>query len=123
MYNTNNVVERITLEEILNRTTEYDIYRLYIGKSFKIGHIMNSPLRNDKNPSFGIFKCNKSGDLLFKDHSTGEAGNCIKFVQLKFDISYNESLKKIWNDITGNKLYISKKGEHQQKRIGIQYFF
>ena len=115
MYSTKDVVERITLEEILKRTTEYDIYRYYIGKNFKIGHIMSSPLRADNNPSFGIFKSSKSGELLFKDHATGESGNCIKFLMLLYEtrgdrITYNKALKIIWQEVVTHKLYRSELG-------------
>ena len=41
----------ITLDYILSKVTEYDIYAQYIG-SFKVGMIYNSPFRKDKNPSF-----------------------------------------------------------------------
>lgn len=40
----------ITLDYILSKVTEYDIYAQYIG-SFKVGMIYNSPFRKDKNPS------------------------------------------------------------------------
>ena len=115
MYSTKNVVERITLEEILKRTTEYDIYRYYIGENFKIGHIMSSPLRTDTNPSFGIFKSSKTGELLFKDHATGESGNCIKFLMLLYEtrgnrITYNKALKIIWEEIINKRLCVTNTG-------------
>ena len=47
--------ETITLDWILSKVTEYDIYSAYIG-NFKVGMIYNSPFRQDKNPSFGLFR-------------------------------------------------------------------
>lgn len=44
----------ITLDWILSRVTEYDIYAAYIG-NFKVGMIYNSPLRKDKTPSLDVF--------------------------------------------------------------------
>lgn len=55
----------ITLDYILSRVTEYDIYARYIGQ-FKIGYIYNSPFREDKNPSFGIFRSRKQVNSYLK---------------------------------------------------------
>lgn len=71
----------ITLDWILSKVNEYDIYAHYIGQ-FKVGMIYNSPFRKDKNPSFGVYYSKRTNQLLFKDHGTGECGNIIKFVQL-----------------------------------------
>lgn len=87
----------ITLDWILSKVTEYDIYAKYIGE-FKVGMIYNSPFRKDKNPSFGIFYSKRTDQLLFKDHGTGECGNVIKFVQLYTGITnYPDILKDIVN--------------------------
>lgn len=106
---TENIVEKITKEEILKRTTEYDIYASYMPTKFEIGRIMSSPFHEDKNPSFGIFKDKDNGSLLFKDHSKDISGDCIKFVSLLFDLTYKQTLDKIWKEVvlTGT---ISKEG-------------
>jgi hypothetical protein len=113
IYNSNNISginhDEITTDLILSKVTEYDIYKYYIGSDFKIGRITNSPLRNDNNPSFGIFKAlNKS--LLFKDQATGDSGNCITFVAKLNNISYKKAEKLIYKDIIANKLKISTVG-------------
>ena len=93
----------ITLDYILSKVTEYDIYTKYIGQ-FKVGMIYNSPFRKDNNPSFGIFYSKRTKQLLFKDHGTGECGNVVKFVSLYTGLTnYNDIL----NDIV-NKLNITK---------------
>ena len=85
----------VTLEWILSKVTEYDIYAKYIGQ-FKVGMIYNSPFRKDKNPSFGIFYSKRTKQLLFKDHGTGECGNVVKFVQLYTGkTNYNDILQDI----------------------------
>ena len=93
--NTDNIVERITEEEILKRTTEYDIYSFYMPKKFEVGRIMSSPFRNDIHPSFGIFKSSRTGSLLFKDQATGDVGNCFKFVSILYNLSYRQALDKV----------------------------
>ena len=112
----------ITLDYILSKVTEYDIYARYIGQ-FKIGFIYNSPFREDKNPSFGIFRSRKSGKLLFKDHGNGECGDVIKFVELYTGLTnYNDVLNRIVADmsITNNtKLKSTKLYESKDTVIGV----
>lgn len=101
----------ITLDWILSRVTEYDIYAHYLGQ-FKVGIIYNSPFRKDKNPSFGIFYSKRTKQLLFKDHGTGDCGNVIKFVSLYTGITnYNDILLNIVNKlkITSDTKLVSSK--------------
>lgn len=114
MYNIDNGVDKITLEDILKRVTEYDIYQYYMGKPFKVGKIMCSPLRIDKQPSFGIFKSSKGGNLLWKDQATGETGNVISFVAKKENIQNIDALKKIWEDVLTEKIISSCVGKYIQ---------
>lgn len=87
--------KKITLEWILSKVTEYEIYSHYLGQ-FKVGAIYNSPFRKDKNPSFGVYYSKKANRLLFKDHGTGECGGIIKFVSLITGITdYNSILENI----------------------------
>ena len=87
--------KQITLEWILSKVTEYEIYSHYLG-NFKVGAIYNSPFRTDKNPSFGIYYSKKANKLLFKDHGTGECGGIIKFVSLYTGLTdYNDILNDI----------------------------
>lgn len=117
IYDTTKIKDNIsiTLDWILSKVTEYDIYAAYIG-NFKVGMIYNSPFRKDKNPSFGCFYSKTTKQLMFKDHGTGECGNVIKFVSLLTGITnYSDILRnivdklKITNDTTlvSSKQYIS----------------
>ena len=73
----------MSLKDLLDKLDDYTIYSYYLG-AFKPGRLMNSPLRpDDKIPSFAIFP-SKTGDLLFKDHGTGEYGNSLKFIKLSY---------------------------------------
>lgn len=103
--------DNITLDWILSKVTEYDIYAKYIGQ-FKVGMIYNSPFRKDKNPSFGIYYSKRTKQLLFKDHGTGECGNVIKFVSLFIGkTEYNDILSDIVDklNITNNTKLVSSK--------------
>lgn len=70
-----------SFRDLLDKLDDYTIFSYYIGQ-FKIGGLMNSPLRSsDKMPSFAVFK-SRNGSLLFKDHGTGTCGNSLKFIKL-----------------------------------------
>ena len=85
----------LTLEYILSKVTEYEIYSHYLG-NFKVGAIYNSPFRKDKNPSFGVYYSKKYNKLLFKDYGTGDCGDIIKFVSLYTGLTdYNDILNNI----------------------------
>ena len=95
MYDSTKKKEPLTIEYILSKVSEYDIYASYIGQ-FKPGLIYNSPFRKDTNPSFGIFLSKRTGKLLFKDHGSGVCGDVIKFVREITGISnYNDVLQEI----------------------------
>ena len=92
MYSTRTAIT-ISLKDLLDKLTDYDIYSYYVGQ-FKIGKLFNSPLRSDdKNPSFAIFK-GINGGLFFKDHGSGEGGNAIKFVKLYKNINTKDELER-----------------------------
>ena len=92
MYSTKNAIT-ISIKDILDKLSDYDIYSYYIGQ-FKIGKLINSPLRSDdNNPSFAIFKGANNG-LFFKDHGSGEGGNALKFIKLIKNITTREELEK-----------------------------
>lgn len=104
-------VELVTLDWILSKVTEYDIYSAYLG-NFKVGMIYNSPFRKDKNPSFGCYYSRRTKQLMFKDHGTGDCGNVIKFVQLFTGLTnYSDILNDIVNKlkITNNTQLVSSK--------------
>lgn len=103
MYNTNVILNQkkknIEKSDILSRTTEYAIFAKYIG-NFKIGHVYNSPLREDKNPSFGVFVSNKTGTLLYKDMASGDCGDVFNFVKRYKNLAtYNDTLNLIVEDM------------------------
>lgn len=103
MYDSSKIKQKdnpITLDYILSKVTEYDIYARYLGQ-FKIGFIYNSPFRKDKNPSFGIFRSKKTGKLLFKDYGNGLCGDVITFVEHFTGLTnFNDILSRIITDMS-----------------------
>ena len=97
VYNTNHVIENLCLEELLKKITEYDVYHHYLGSKFKVGQIMSSPFREDKHPSFGVFK-SSNGALLWKDQATGKTGNIVTFVKEIENLYHNKQALKLIYD-------------------------
>ena len=112
---------QLSIQEILDKVNEYDIYSYYMG-TFKIGHLYNSPFRKDNNPSFAVYK-GRRGNLMFKDHGTGDCGNVIQFVKLM--TGYNDSntitreLTKVMNLSSRNIRKITKTANDTETNIGI----
>ena len=90
-------VVELSEDEILSRINCLDIFSYYIGKDFKYGRAMCSPLRKDKSPSFTIFKHN-SGKFFFKDFSTGDTGDCFTFLTKMFGIKRFDTYRLVDND-------------------------
>lgn len=93
MYSTRTAMST-SLKDLLDLLDDYTIYSYYLGSDFQVGKLINSPLRSDDRiPSFAIFK-SKNGDLLFKDHGSGEAGNALKFIKLYRGIQTRDELER-----------------------------
>jgi hypothetical protein len=90
----------LTIKEVLNRVTEYQIYRFYIGKDFPLNKAIHSPFRRDKSPSF-VVKATSYGSLYHTDYGQMEyQGTAIDFVKQAFSLNYGEALKKIDSDMS-----------------------
>jgi hypothetical protein len=90
-------VVELSDEEILSRITCLDIFSYYIGKDFKPGRAICSPLRKDKSPSFTIFKHN-SGKYFYKDFSVGDSGDCFTFLTKLYGIKRFDAYRLVDND-------------------------
>lgn len=110
---------KLTPEGILEKITEYDIFRYYISdRSWKVNVPMLSPLRKENNPSFMIG--NRSGKLQFIDFSdTSLKGDCFTFVKIMFNLeNLDETLKVIDRDFG---LGISASPVNDYKKIISEY--
>jgi hypothetical protein len=96
-FSTKNVAE-LTINEILKRVSEYDIFRYYIGKDFRMGS-MSSPFRKDRNPSFDVYPSKGTvRKIMFKDHTTGDTGSCFDLVMRLYGVNLGRSLDIINHD-------------------------
>jgi DNA primase len=91
--------ERLTVDKILSKISEYDIFRFYMPYSdWKLGTACLSPFRRERTPSFLIGVRGDSINFIdFGD--TSKRGNCFEFVQQLYNIpTFFEVLLKIDND-------------------------
>lgn len=95
-------VLNITKEDILNYISEGDILKYYLGIS-KIPCVINSPLRPDKNPSFGMYSLDNK-KVYYKDFSTKDTGDTFMLFSKLWNLDMGETLNKIYNDILKNKI-------------------
>ena len=88
--------EPVTKAAIENRLSDYQIYKYYY-PALEIGRVVISPLRKEKNASFGIFKA-RDGKLKYNDLASQDSGDVYSFVQRMFNLSFNDALHKIAQD-------------------------
>lgn len=92
-----NIVE-YTLEDLLSRVSEKDIYEYYLQESIKSNQFYKCPFHKDTNPSLGV-KLMPSGMLIHRCFGCGERGSAINFVSKLFNQSTQESIKQIYRDL------------------------
>lgn len=88
-------MDRATLLDHTSRGL--DVFRKYISYDFKLGTACSSPLRDDKHPSFSIYR-DDQGVYRWKDFATGESGDAINFTIRKFGLDYAGALDRIAKD-------------------------
>lgn len=88
----------ITVEDILSRVTEAQILSFYLNIN-NIPCLIHSPLREDKNPSFGIYSPDGK-KIKYIDFSTRERGNIFDLLKNLWSCSFYEVLLKIKKDMS-----------------------
>lgn len=105
---------RLTPQAILQKISEYDIFRFYMpDKSWKINQATYSPFRKENNPSFLIG--NRRGFLSFIDFAdTSRRGDCFQFVKLLYNLkSIDDVLRMIDKDFGLGFLPGNSTGEYK----------
>ena len=96
----------ICLDDILNKVSEADILNHYLGIS-ALPILINSPFRQDNNPSVSIF-INNNNNVIFKDFGTHKSYNIWSFFEEYWNCTYEEVLLKITEDLNNMKIGTSK---------------
>jgi hypothetical protein len=89
-----------TIEDILDKVSDYEIYRFYVGHDFVLGRTFHSPFRKENDPSF-LIVVSKTGRLHHFDHGDpSKRGDCVDFVcQMYPGMNYGRALKLIARDL------------------------
>lgn len=89
----------ITLKDLLNRVSEIDILTRYFNIK-KLPCVINSPLREDKRPSFSIYV--KDTKVRYLDFSTGEKGNLWNLLGQLWHTDFYNTLVTVYKDFSFN---------------------
>lgn len=87
----------IHLSEILSKTTESAILHYYLGVK-KIPIVINSPLRKDEKPSFGLYSLD-GHKIYYTDLATKDRGGLFDLLSKMWGMPYEEVLLRIFNDL------------------------
>lgn len=88
----------VSLEDILSKVTEADILSYYLGVT-EVPCIINSPLRRDRRPSFGLYSPDGKR-IYYTDLSTRDRGGLFDLLGNMWGCSYKEVLARINEDIS-----------------------
>ena len=86
-----------SLDDILSRVTEADILSYYLGV-IEVPCIINSPLREDRRPSFGLYSTDGKR-IFYTDLSTRDRGGLFDLLSKMWGCNYVEVLTRVNNDI------------------------
>lgn len=86
----------ISLEEILNKVSEANIASRYLDID-EIPCVINSPLRQDNRPSFGLYSFDGT-KVRYVDYATGERGGLFDLLSKLWNVPYNEVIERIAED-------------------------
>lgn len=87
----------ITLEDVLARTTEFDILYHYFNVS-ELPTIIHSPLRQDNRPSFGLYTLDGKR-VHYTDLATKDKGGLFDLLMKYWGESYKDMLNHLWKDL------------------------
>ena len=88
----------VSLDDILSKVTEADILSYYLGVT-EVPCIINSPLRQDRRPSFGLYSSDGIR-IFYIDLATKDSGGLFDLLGKMWNCGFKEVLSKINEDIS-----------------------
>jgi hypothetical protein len=88
----------VSLDDILSKVTEADILSYYLGVT-EVPCIINSPLRQDRRPSFGLYSTD-GRRIFYTDLSTRDRGGLFDLLGHMWNCGYKEVLTRVNEDIS-----------------------
>lgn len=86
-----------TLEEVRNKYSDYEIAHKYLGITC-IPEVINSPIRQDKSPSLGLFEGSIDKGILYRDFGTGDTGTLFDLLSKIWNIPLHSTYRRILED-------------------------
>lgn len=90
----------ITVEEIFNYFTEAEVLSSVFPEIESLPCLINSPLRQDKHPSFSIYM-NNAGNIRFIDFASGDKGGLLDLLCKHWNCSFTECLERLDSMLIG----------------------
>lgn len=87
-----------SIEKVNDLYSDFDIAHKYLGITC-VPEVINSPLRQDNNPSLGLFINNRTNSLWFKDFGSGEKGSLYDLLARMWNISKDKVYDRILEDM------------------------
>ena len=87
-----------SIEKVNDLYSDFDIAHKYLDITC-VPEVINSPLRQDNNPSLGLFINNKTNSLWFKDFGSGEKGSLYDLLAKMWNVSKDKVYDRILKDM------------------------
>lgn len=87
-----------SIEKVNDLYSDFDIAHKYLGITC-VPEVINSPLRQDNNPSLGLFINSKTNSLWFKDFGSGERGSLYGLLAKMWNVSKDKVYERILEDM------------------------
>lgn len=98
--------------EIFNHFTETEVLSSVFPEIKSLPCLINSPLRQDRHPSFGIY-VNDSGNVRYMDFATGDRGGLLDLLCKYWNCPFSNAIEHLGNtlvkgkDIPASKVFMS----------------
>lgn len=92
----------ISKQDVLSKVSESQILAYYFG-IYEVDALINSPLREDKNASMGIYSPNGT-DINFIDFGTKEKGSIFTLLHRMWNVDYHEVYNRILKEVTASQV-------------------
>lgn len=108
----------ISRGEIIDKVSEADIIGYYLGIT-SIPALINSPFRQDNNPSFALYSPN-GRDVNYKDYATDEGGGCMTLLMKLWKCTRSKVYSRIQKDLLlFNKVSCTQSTLQNVKRVKV----
>lgn len=106
-----------SIENVNDLYSDFDIAHKYLGITC-VPEVINSPLRQDNNPSLRLFINNRTNSLWFKDFGSGEKGSLYDLLAKMWNVSKDKVYERILEDMPAPALIRKRGAKVYRKSVG-----